>query len=707
MDRQSYSAERTVHMWTEAEARALVRAQALEQVLAKAEALAQAQAEVAQRRVWRQAIWEKFPQDGPLERAHAPLQAQAQALAGALALARTEAQARTQTQAQEWAQAQVRVQQWVQAQVQAQPVVQTEARTVTYGEVLADPILIVIISSIEPDHHHSLARDVWPSRHKYWWFIQIIVPLTRLPPELLHQILLIIIDDSNNPPVLLMRVSKFWYTIVTGIWASLRLGTTTPKNAITRKLKRNQQLLDVFVDTEIDRGHFTPSQGAYQAIFAAMKATSRWRTLVVETFPAQADLPEDLVNFGLQECSDPVMSRLRTLIIKCTCEMSPLLDRLLRILGKTAGRDLTTITINSAIVISFLVPTYSSIFRSVTMLSLDAPGLPNPVDLLPHLHQLETLTASHLTLPVYPSHVDLPFVHTLRHLTLRAVSIQWMSGRTFYVLESCTILFPLHYHVLHTFNTTFPNCNDLAFQGYPLDILQGVSAHNLTQLSVMSSCSYKPRGNQQLVLFSSQILRESQLAPRILHIGIEAMGWAWTKAFAFMSNLDELVIDSAHPSSLGVKVLQVLVVPSVHANDLDTADTLGGGDTPVCPSLKRLGLRYRRWLRPCERFHLIPMIISIIWSRQRSEFSLQSFRIWNGSEQKGPLELIEGAWISLTGFEHLAKDSAFKGEGLLRLVASRSVETLFKPYQGLDRNASSQRLPEEGAHHRISRRRSF
>ena len=353
-----------------------------------------------------------------------------------------------------------------------------------------------------------------------------------LPPELLQQIFLIIIDNDNDSPLVLMRVCKYWYDIVTGIWASLKLGTTTPKDAVIAKLERDQWILDVLVDTEVDRPHFTSSEGAYQAIFAAIQATSRWRSLVVETFPTQADLPEDLVNRGLQKCSDPVLNCLRTLIIKCPCEMSPLLDRLLRILGNTASRELTTVTIHSQSVISFLVPTYSFIFRSVIVLSLDARGLSNPVDLLPHLHQLKTLTASHIPLPVYHDNVDLPFVHTLRRLTLRSVSIQWMSGRTFHALKSCTILFPLHRHVLHTFRTTLPNCKHLSFEGYPLDIFSGVSAHKLTDLSARCSTSHKPRGNRQLALFSSQALQEDRLAPRVLHISVEATNSAWTKAFA-------------------------------------------------------------------------------------------------------------------------------------------------------------------------------
>ena len=540
-----------------------------------------------------------------------------------------------------------------------------EACVVTYGEVLADSNLMGIIDSIKP---HSLARHLW--RHsEYWWLIQIIAPITRLPQELLQQISLIIINNASDPPFVLMRVSKLWYSIVTGIWTSLKLGTTTSRDAVTRKLERNQWILDVVIDTEFDRGYFTPSEGAYQAIFAAIKAASRWRSFVVETFPAQTDLPEDLVNSGLQNCFDIVMSRLRTLKIKFPCEMSSLLQHLLRILGTATSGELTTVEINSASVISFLTPTYPSIFHSVKVLSVDIPRLPNPVDLLPHLYQLEALDASHLSLPIYDNDVNIPFVHTLRRLTLRAVSIQWMSGRAFHALESCTLLFPIHRHVLRTFSTTLPNCNDLTFQGYPLDVLNGISAQNLIHLAVKSSCSEQLRGSRQLVLFSSHALRENRLAPRILHISIEATNQAWIKAFTFMSNLEELVIDNAQPS-LGVGALQALVVHPVHANNISTTTAPGEGYTPLCPSLERFGLRYRRWLRSSERFDLIPELVSIIWSRQQSKFSLQSFRIWRGSEEKYPLELIEGSGISLEGFECLSNVK----RDLLQLVASSLVE---------------------------------
>src|SRR5258706_10030365 len=158
------------------------------------------------------------------------------------------------------------------------------------------------------------------------------------------------------------------------------------------------------------------------------------------------------------------------------------------------------------------------------------------------------------------------------------------------------------------------------------------------------------------------------------------MGQAWTKALTFMSNLEELVIDNVRPSSLGVKVLQSLVVHPVHANNLGTNTTPSGKYTPVCPSLKRFGLEYRRWLRSSERFDLIPEFLSIIWSRQQSNFSLQSFQIWTGNDQEDPLELIRGLWISLEGFENLARDCAIKDGNWLPLVARRLVENVVKPF---------------------------
>ena len=525
--------------------------------------------------------------------------------------------------------------------------------------------------------HYGVARDLWhrspESRDEYSCLIHFISPITRLPFELLHQILLIIIDETSGPPSVLMLVCKHWHAMVTSIWASLNLGTKTPIGAVTRKLERSQWLLDIVVDTDSDHGDFAPLDSPFEAIFAAIEASSRWRSLVVKSFPAQADVPEDLVNRHLRRCSNAMMSRFTTFKVKSACQASPLLNGLLHILGTTAGSELTTMEINSPNVISFLAHAYPSMFHFVKVLSLDTPGIPNPVDLLPQLHQLESFTASYISFPIYHNNVDLSFVHTLRHLRLKAASIQWMSGRTFHILEDCTITLPLHHLVLHTFNTTLPNCKYLSFQGSPLNIVYNISARKLIHLSVTCPGGFNGRGNQQLVQLSCQVLGQRQLALKILHISINATNQAWVNALALMSDLEELVIHNARPSSLGAKVFQSLVVQRGHASNSGTRSTPRESCAPSCPSLRRFGLKYDRWLRRSERFDLIPVFKSIIQSRKQSDYSLESFNIWTTSDQKDPLELIEGLEMSAKGFDRLAKESA----SLLDLRHMWSIERMY------------------------------
>ena len=506
-------------------------------------------------------------------------------------------------------------------------------------------------------NHSGVARNLWvhspKTRGEYSYLTYFITPINRLPVELLHEIFLAIIEETSRSPLVLMHVCKHWHAIVTGIWASLNLGTTTSISAVKRKLEMNQWLLDIIVDTDPDRGTFTIFDGAFEAIFAAIEASSRWRSLVIKSFPAEADLPEDLVNSYLWRCPRTTMSRFTTFKVKSACETSPLLDGLLHIIGTTASSELTMVEINSANVISFLASLYPSIFHSVTVLSLDAPGIRDPVDLLPHLHQLETLTASHLSFLTYPNHIELPIVHTLRHLSLRAAPIQWMSGRTFHILENCTLTFPRYQHVLNTFNTTLPNCNRLIFQGYPLEVLGGVSAHNLGHLSVTCNGSFNRRGNQQLVWLSRQVFGGSRLAPKILHISIQATNQAWVNALGFMSNLEELSIHNAHPSSLGATVFHSFVVQPVHAGNVGAPSTPEEISPPICPSLRRFRLNYDRWLRPSEEFDLVPVFVSIIQSRRQSRCPLQSFNLCIMGDQEAPIELTEESDISDKGFNRL------------------------------------------------------
>ena len=644
------SAQPWANLWTRAEVDAHVRLQA--GLRERLQARGQAQADLWRGYVVGQVGLNSLSKLNATkeERAAQDAQAEARARAGEHAGARVivREQVRAQTQALQLAGV------WAKARGEARAVGERPPSNSAATDLSA---IRDILSSL---NRNGIANRLWyhsrKTRDEYSSIINFIAPITRLPFELLRQIFLIIIDEASGPPSTLMLACKYWHTIVTSIWSSINLGTMTPMDAVTRKLERNQWLLDIVVDTDSDRGDLIPSDGAFGAIFAVIEASSRWRSVVVKSFPGQAELPDDLVNRQLQRCPNDTMSRFTTFKIMSACETSPLLNGLLHILGTTAGPELTTMEINSPNVISFLAPAYPSIFNFLRVLSLDTRGIPNPVDLLPYLHRLETFTASHISFPIYNDDVELPFIHTLRHLRLRAASIQWMSGRTFHVLEDCTLIFPLRRHVLPTFNTTLPNCKRMTFQGSPLNILSNISAQKLIHLSVTCSGSFNKRGNQQLIQLSRWVFEESCLALKILHVSIEATNKAWISALSLMLDLEELVIESAGPSSLGVKVIQALIIRPVHASNPDATPALEEWHEPLCPSLKRFGLKYRRWLRRSEQFNLIPDFKSVISSRERSNYPLQRFSIWTTSNQVHPLELIEGSQISQAGLQRLVDE---------------------------------------------------
>jgi len=539
--------------------------------------------------------------------------------------------------------------------------------------VSADSDIMEIINSIEPLDRRRLARNLWlhspQTKHEYSWLFHLFTPITRLPLELLQQILLILIDEVSGPPLMLMHVCKYWHAVVTGIWASLKLGMRTTKDDVIQKLEKNQWLLDIFVDTEMDRGDFSPS---YEAIFTAVEAAARWRSFVVETFPSQTDLPEELVNHGLQRCSNASMSRLGTFVIKYACEMSPLLDRLLHILGTTASSRLIRVEINSRKGILLLAPAYLSIFHSVKVLCLYTPGMSEPVDLLPHLKQLEIFTASQLCLSACPLDVDLPLVHTLSHLKLKGVSIQWMAGRTFHALKSCTLILPTHHHSIHTHRALLPNCEDLSFEGQPLRALEGFSVNMGTRLSVRGQGYNKNLGNKDLVSISKHC--SSARALRSLQIGVTASSQAWIGALGSVPNLEELLLTNLLPTSLHGGFFEAFI-PEPNGENWDTALAVGKWHMTLCPSLKVFGLWYTRWLRPTEEFKLAPAFMAIKWTRTWLTKSLKRFHIRFTDDQKEPLELTRSP-TSFKAFGLMASSIYVKQGQPFNLVGRKAVQKI-------------------------------
>ena len=139
------------------------------------------------------------------------------------------------------------------------------------------------------------------------------------------------------------------------------------------------------------------------------------------------------------------------------------------------------------------------------------------------------------------------------------------------------------------------------------------------------------------------------------------------------------MISNARPSSLRSKVFQSLVIQPVRASNTSGTSTREESGTPLCPSLRRFGLKYHRWLRTSEHFDLIPHFMAIIWSRERPNCGLQSFRVWTRSGQGDPLELVENSRISFKGVERLAIESGMNREYVSDLMYMMWKQVTFNP----------------------------
>jgi hypothetical protein len=498
---------------------------------------------------------------------------------------------------------------------------------------LADPAYKNILFSLEPDRRHRLAHKLWRHftqndqspiiRREYERLLPFIAPITRLPFELLHHIFLIAIDEGTQSRLTLMAICRCWARVMLGIWASLELRTNTPTDAILRRLNRNQLSLEVRVDTEADKER-SSSSGAYEGLLLATGSASRWRSLTIDS------LPNDKVSIGvtqryrLNECFTLPMLRLETFKIFARCDQSPLLERLLQGVAATTRKKLDIVQVHCPAAVELLShPRHAALFRSIRLLDVEAKGGDSLVDLLPHLVQIEDFRASHLRLPTYPLEHLLPFVRTIRHLRLKAVSIQWMSGRVFDVLESCTILLPLNHRTLPTRGINLPMCKKLTLRCYPLRTLHAFSLPALNCLEVGCQNLDKRRGGAQLAPLR-MVDGISNL--RILNLSIETSEHALVRILILMPALEKLRLDLAGPLSLGEGFFAELMARPLQKQHWDLLP-IGSWKSPCCPALVVLELKYGRRLRRTEEFKLAGVFAALVWTRRKTHNKMQRFAV--------------------------------------------------------------------------------
>jgi len=233
-----------------------------------------------------------------------------------------------------------------------------------------------------------------------------------------------------------------------------------------------------------------------------------------------------------------------------------------------------------------------------------------------------------------------------------------MAGRTFHALKSCTIILPIHHHSVHTLGTLLPTCEDLSFEGQPLEALEGFSVNMVTCLSVRGQGYNRKHGNKDLVSISKHCSGGHAL--RSLQIGVTASSQAWIEALASMPFLEELLLTNLLPTSFHGGFFEGFIPEPPHEDDWNTALAVGKWHTTLCPSLKVFGLSFTRWLRPTEEFGLAPTIMAIKWSRTWLTESLERFHIRFTNDQKEPLELIRDSSTSLKAFELMASSICVK-----------------------------------------------
>jgi hypothetical protein len=353
---------------------------------------------------------------------------------------------------------------------------------------------------------------------------------------------------------------------------------------------------------------------------------SQWQTLTIASFPQ--DEPDAQSNHALLSTQFQPIRQLRQLSITEPV-LSPLLRALLQNIATEAVGKLMSMEIHSFHAVQYLLqPGHSSIFCSLTTFIAKVPKMDEPVDLLPHFMQLEVLELTNLLLSIVDNGAPLPFAHTLRHLYLKSVSIQWMGGRTFSRLENCAIIAPLTGPSLHH-DVQLPACTRLHFENWNISPIGQFTAPTLDHLRVKSNAWSPYTGNVQVV----KLVRAGfgiALQPKSLSLSVTCKDKVLLAVLQLLPELVELKLDLSRPSALGKHFFTgLLAKPGNQVADrskFDWRELFRGNGTgwrcTICPNLRILELNYQQWLRPGYSKDFLPPLLALSWSRDKTAVPL-------------------------------------------------------------------------------------
>jgi len=437
-----------------------------------------------------------------------------------------------------------------------------------------------------------------------------------------------------------MLVCRHWRDIMLstpGIHSQLRVYSRTEKKDVERFGRR--WLLDVTVDTRymtVDdkwyKRDFNPVE--FHACFmAASEAASRWRSLVLVSFPPPGEYKDLQILHPLQH--------LESFKLAASCDLGNFTEPLLTAITTTVTPRFTVMEVlHPDAALHLVQPAHVQSFSSLTTLRLICRRMQNPVDILPCLHNLEIFEAHHLALPIYSPGVDLPLTHILRVLHLKSVSVQWIAGRIFPSLKECSIIFPHHPDTLQS--VYMPSCSILKYHSNNLRTLEQFHHSPLARLEVKCGQWRTWRGNLQLAtlhpIFAAQSLT-------YLHLEIKCSERLLAYMLGFTPVLEVLWLVLSSPHALSSAFFLAFATGGRNESAGPSSQTIA----PLCGQLEELRLHYKRWSRGAERNTLIPALGTIMASYAPKERDLS---IWlscgEGPEWSvhEPVEEFDDVWES-------------------------------------------------------------
>ena len=437
-----------------------------------------------------------------------------------------------------------------------------------------------------------------------------------LPTEILSIIFrLVIRNEYDTDRVRLMLVCRYWYAIVLstpGIPSVLWIRKSTTMEMVRASIRGSKWLLTVIIHMDGESiGQQDFNAGSFfECVTSAIEVTSRCKFLSISSSPP----PEECKVFQIV----PPLKSLEFSYLSQGCDIVSFFELLMTTIATNATPCLTDMTVLDLNTVLYLAqPDCLHVFCSLTTLSIGlSKRMESPGNILPHLQRLENFRATHLYLPSYPPDADLPLTQTLLYLKLQSVSVQWMAGKVFPVLQECLITFPHKIDTIYDRPVTMPACTSLTYRSNDLRPLRFFHALPLAKLTARSGQWNVTRGNLQLMTICHIIVPHAQNLTK-LELQVRCSGKLLIHMLSLLPDLEVLHLRLANPRVLKEAFFRSFIATKSNADG--PYGMRGMPSLPLCLNLVQLIAHYERWLRGPERTALLLAFSDIASSRQSEE----------------------------------------------------------------------------------------